>query len=94
MYYFENLDERGKQLVWAKGEVITGYHPDTWRQDICGYAMKYQDHGDRNSEYGWEVDHILPVSKGGTDNLDNLQPLHWENNATKGDQYPWDCEGV
>jgi len=39
-----------------------------------------------------EIDHIKPVSLGGTDDLRNLQPLHWRNNRYKGDNYPdWDC---
>jgi 5-methylcytosine-specific restriction endonuclease McrA len=35
-------------------------------------------------KYGWEIDHIIPVARGGTDDLDNLQPLHWKNNRKKG----------
>jgi len=36
---------------------------------------------------------ILPVSKGDTDHIDNLQPLQWENNRHKGDDYPrWYCK--
>jgi hypothetical protein len=27
---------------------------------------------------------VNPVSHGGTDELANLQPLHWENNRAKG----------
>ena len=28
------------------------------------------------------------MSKGGSDDLSNLEPLQWCNNRTKGDEYP------
>jgi 5-methylcytosine-specific restriction endonuclease McrA len=44
------------------------------------------------TEYGWEIDHIRPVSDGGADDLENLQPLQWENNRYKSDNWPqWEC---
>lgn len=36
--------------------------------------MKYIEHGNRESDYGWEIDHINSISNGGTDNSRNLQP--------------------
>lgn len=90
-YPFEGTDEATKRKVFDKGTPIDGYDASTWRRDICGYAMKYTDHGDTSSEYGWEIDHIEPTAKGGPNTWENLQPLYWETNRKKGDTYPWSC---
>ncbi|AWM88622.1 HNH endonuclease [Microvirga sp. 17 mud 1-3] len=84
----EAFSETQKLAVWNKGTVIQGYDPRIWRRDMCGYAMKYDKYG-VCGEYGWEIDHIRPVAKGGSDDLFNLQPLFWENNRRKGDTFPW-----
>lgn len=95
IYPFKSTDEQTKKAVWAKGKTInekgTQYDPNVWRRDICGRAMKYSEHGNTSSEYGWEIDHIKPEAKGGKTTLDNLQPLYWKNNRSKGDTYPWSC---
>ena len=79
--------------VWAKGAVISSLPSDIWRRDVCGRVVRFSDRGERYSYYGWEIDHIVPVVHGGSDDISNLQPLHWENNAAKGDQLDWDCPG-
>ncbi|MFW6273130.1 MAG: HNH endonuclease signature motif containing protein [bacterium] len=81
------------EAVWQKGKVVPGYNPNIYRKDTCGAWMKRSEHGNILSTYGWEIDHILPKSKGGSDDLSNLQPLQWENNRNKGDDYPqWYCK--
>jgi len=90
-YPFVNVSNDLKSQVWWKGKEIPNYSNKEWMHDKCGTSMRWSEHGNRNSDHGWEIDHIKPVAKGGTDDISNLQPLNWKNNAAKGDTYPWDC---
>lgn len=78
-------------MVWQKAKRIANSKTDSFREDICGSIIAKSAYGKTAHEYGWEIDHIKPVSKGGTDQIDNLQPLHWETNRAKSDTYPWTC---
>ena len=76
------MDDTTIQQVWNKGQIVSNNDPNEWRKDECGAWIHRTDHGNRNSQYGWEVDHINPS---GNDSLSNLRPLQWENNANKSD---------
>ena len=69
--------------VWEKASSVAGYDPDIWRKDFAGAWIRKDSYG-LHTKYGWEVDHLQPLSKGGTNDLGNLAPLHWQNNQTKG----------
>lgn len=51
---------------------------------ICGQPINYSlPHLDPMS---YVVDHVIPLSKGGTDTLNNKQPAHRACNRTKSDR--------
>lgn len=60
------------ETVWCKAIVQSNNNPDVFRQDYAGAWIKRNDYGNRDSEYGWEIDHLKPVEKGGTDEEQNL----------------------
>ncbi len=73
------------QKVWEKGEVVPNYDSDVWRKDKCSAWIHRKEYANRDIKTGWEVSHIKPKAKGGTDDLSNLRPLQWENNVASKD---------
>jgi hypothetical protein len=84
-----SFSETTIEAVWQKGTPEPQY--PSFRKDKCGASMQRSKYG-KTEQFGWEIDHDKPVSKSGSDDLSNLQPLQWENNRQKGDDYPnWSC---
>lgn len=73
--------------VWEKAKIVEGYNPDIWRQDFAKAWIRKDLYGAKHP-FGWAIDHIKPISKNGTSDIPNLEPLQWQNNIQKGDNYP------
>ena len=72
--------------VWEKARYVNAENEKKgFRKDQCGAWINFNNYGDRESLWGWEIDHITPVADGGPDVVSNLRPLHWKNNLSKSD---------
>ena len=67
--------------VWRKGTAVWGHDNRRFRKDCEGNLMQREEYGSRTSEFGWEIDHIVPAQIGGGSNIENLRPLHWRTKA-------------
>ena len=62
-------------------------------QDYCAICGKLVDKSlKKGSDYSPEVDHIIPVAKGGTSDIDNLQLTHRICNRQKSDKVVIDAK--
>lgn len=68
--------------IWEKAKPIKKKNPNVWRRDKYENKIRFGSYGTQG-KYGWEVDHKNPKDKGGSDQLRNLQPLHWKENRKK-----------
>lgn len=75
-----------------------------WQLDCFGIWMYRDDYGDTEKKrvrpngdgklhtYGWEIDHIRPKDSYSleldADFYNNYEPMHWENNREKSNNYP------
>lgn len=80
-YSKDRLDQ-----IWDKGRTVRGKNPDLYRKDVYGNIMFKPSYG-KTSAMGWNVDHSKPQAKGGTDHLNNLQPMNSIANCKKQDKY-------
>jgi hypothetical protein len=76
-------DEECKDKVWKLAKIIEGCDPKMYREDPYGNKICYTAYG-KNENQSWQIDHIKPSSKGGSDNLRNLQALNSSVNQSKG----------
>ncbi len=77
------------QAVWNKACIVEGFDKNHFRKDACGAWIQRSKYGDHKSQYGWDIDHVLPRLLGGGDDEINLRPMQWQNNLSKSDDFPY-----
>lgn len=78
-----DLNRETAMRLWNKA-----FGKETRAVDFTYRVIDKGAYGDRNSDYGWNVDHILPVSHGGKTNDSNLIITHIKTNDEKADKFP------
>ncbi len=76
--------EHQKLAAWHKAHPVIGHELSRVRRDDFGWYIQWSDYGNRDSAWGWEINHQTPTNLGGTDRPSNLRALHWHNNASRG----------
>ena len=71
-----------KETAWENAAKIRGKDPDKYRRDPAGNEIFKASYG-KVTPMGWEVDHIKPTSRGGSDATVNLQALNTGVNRSK-----------
>ena len=76
------------ESIWNRAAEMEGLDPELFRKDACGAGMARSQYGMRDSNFGWEIDHVYPIAMGGDDNIENLRAMQWENVESKGSDFP------
>lgn len=70
-----------RAAVWAKAKD----GPFGMKVDDHGNPMAWDDYGNADSPFGWEIDHYpMPKALGGGDHLENLRALNCSANRSQG----------
>lgn len=88
MNNFGSLNPTPEQ-IWLKAVYVDAENEMRgFRKDRFGNWIFKSAYGNRNSDYGWEMDHSFPKSLGGLSTYANLEPVNWKANIKKSDSLP------
>lgn len=81
-----------RRAAMARGEKIVHllvFQRDEWTCHLCSKIIDKYLRGD--SWMRATLDHVIPLSKGGTHTYDNVAAAHWLCNMAKGDRLTLDA---
>ncbi|MDR2091414.1 MAG: HNH endonuclease [Clostridiales bacterium] len=61
--------------------------------DFAGREIHKSEYGNENSPYGWNIDHIQPLSNGGKDTYENIQIANIATNREKDNKSSFSANG-
>lgn len=74
-------DVFGNSVLWATDCFGTWIYRDDY--NATEITRKRPNGDNKYYNYGWTIDHIMPISKGGKDHWNNFEPMHYLNNLAK-----------
>ncbi|MCD8307493.1 MAG: HNH endonuclease [Clostridia bacterium] len=77
------INRKRAMAIWEKR-----YGPEERATDFAGREMERDAYNDRNSELSWNMDHVLPKSKGGKATESNLVCCNMRTNDEKAASFP------
>ncbi len=77
-------DDELVEKVWKKAKPIREKDPEQVRKDPYGNPIRKNQYG-KDGPQGWEIDHIKPANRGGSDHLRNLQAMQTRKNRELSD---------
>lgn len=85
--YWSNMRARGARVrqtgLYADRDVFIR---DNWTCHLCGEAIDADL--PRTDLMGATIDHVVPLSRGGDDSLENVKAAHFSCNVRKGSKHP------
>lgn len=79
------FDNEEIKLIWDRAEKVTGIASNIYRKDECGAWIAYNEFGNANSSFGWQIDFSKYKHMDKDNELDDLIPLHCQNYRSKAD---------
>lgn len=75
------------EAVYSNNDLVSDcFGNQIYKDNYGNTTLKRRNPRGESFYYGWAIDHILPISKGGDNSLNNLEIMNWMNNAEKADK--------